>query len=1094
MNGWFRDKATYDCYDGSKTITIYKLDGIYDKNPHSPARRQEVVDSMVSTAMVSLVHLYRNSVGGLVDAEARRILNGEFESLEDKRWKWMFARSDEVAGDTAGAVSFSDTAVMPQGASGGQVSANLTAARPGLPGSSKYLLFEQVPVNDAETCTKLIPSYRQSKSKYACHIYAYSDLRDWNAGGTAAAMTSGKRSGMGFGADTSIKMSAIGDDASIAFDPFHAIDFGVTTTGINDSVFRGRTRKCMYQLVAGTPLNGLLERTGDEGFKQDSTRISALKEVSATIPGDGPFNPKRSRQLGSAGVYDGLGRPSSSWFARARFKAFMETVNKKRRLDASEPEYDMSDVNGYIAGTLNRREEIATMYPREERMRDASETVNLAASCLVGEATTDWFVETDPLNGMSFDNRLRLILPPHKLTAEERGQPIDERYNNYAWLSHTYAGDSEDFAYLFPKRNPPANPGHNAEARHAHLARLATNGIRRSKRPGPALVPQRPFERRIYARPGDTEMGVSMLSSDVSDKLHAGVTPRVCVPQNVVEYVGCGFSECVVEPLCRGGVEAADGLVDAVADFVTMFKDTESEFARDAATAFERAAFEDDGYEFVLVPADPDSLPCGEIGIGDDQWMVGATPTALSCAAKLAMDYVVSDGMLCKNVPQTVDEENMMHARDAIEKLATNARYTEDYDASRDGASSLMQMPVSGGMNVPLQQGPTTAGAGTGLATAAAAVLTVAAAVVQYNEYTVIALEKKKNELIESINEEGKGAKAKAELKEELERLNLARTAMVAVCPMDQNDYYSRLYAAVFWVILGMSDDPTKKKVFEKMLKCCHPEVVSTIQFKDAETAANAPKDAVEVPENPGFISSMFSMGVSAITNNPKTALACVALVGGVGLGAAYAYTHFSYAAAVPLIKKGMSMLETPAMTAEVDKEDLKRADYLRGHQAANNAAGNPNTISRDNTIAERTVLYQKRTHEESEIARLLNERRSNHAPGVGQLTQADEHLLAAAQEKMQSEIMPQLEYVNRVLSPETAQAYTTMAGKNQYGAAQKDLAALGAAQLNPAQRAQNDIAQTHTLLQSVAFDERWASHRMQLWNVVTAIASKCTS
>lgn len=881
MNGWFRDKETYECYDGSRSITIYKLDGKYDKNPHSPARRQEVLDEMVSTAMVSLVHLYRNSVGGLIDAEARRLLNEEFEDLEDKRWKWMFARSDQISGDTAGAISFSDTGALARGTPATGVSTSLTAARTGLAGSSRYLLFEQVPVNDGETSTKLIPSYRQEKSKYACHIYAYSDLRDFNAeGGRAPPMSSDPRSNISIpGIDTSINLSAIGDSAPLSYDPFHRIDFGVTQTGINDSIITGSSRKCMYQLVAGTPLNGLLERTGDEGFKERETRINAIKSVSEPIPGDGPFNAKRSRKLGSAGVYDGLGRPSSAWFSRARFKAFMESVNKKRRVDPAEPEYDLRDVNGYIADTLNRREEIAVMYPREERVRDACEIVNLAASCIVGEATDDWFVETDPLNGMSFENRLRLVLPPRKLVGTERDNAKEKAS---AYYCHCYVSDADDFAHLFPKRNPPPNPGHNAEARHAHLARLATAGIRRSKRAAPNLVPQRPFERRVYTRTEDENSGICVLGHALYE---GSDVPAVVQPKQAVDYVGCGFSESVVEPLCRGGVEAADGLVDAVSDFVTMFKDTESEFADHASKEFKENAFSTEESEFVLVPADPESLPCGEICIDDNEyWMVGSTPTALSCAAKLAMTYVTSKGKLERNVPQTVEEEDMMHARVAIEKLASNARYTSDYDASKHSANALTQgvMRASAGESLSsdnlssLKTGALIGGAGL----AASAMLYAIQSNIEYYN----SLKSDVDTISDAVEKQNKTA--------ELENSEWL--------PKTPEEYYSRLYAAVLWVMMGKNNNPEKKAMFEVLLRCADPNRLINVATENA-SIDNLINEGVEIESRPGIVSQIFSMGSSWAMSNPLTIAGWVAkgalgitAVGGIGIAGKMAYDVFS--------------------------------------------------------------------------------------------------------------------------------------------------------------------------------------------------------
>lgn len=992
--------------------------------------------------MVSLVHLYRNSVGGLIDAEARRLLTDEFESLEDKRWKWMFARSDEVSGETAGAVAFSDTAAMSQGTVAEGVNTSLTAAKPGLPGSSRYLLFEQVPVNDPETSTKLIPSYRQEKAKYACHIYAYSDLRDWNAeGGKAGPMSSDPRSNFAIpGIDTSINLAAIGDTAPLSYDPMHQIDFGVTNTGVNDSVLSGRTRKCMYQLVAGTPLNGLIERNGDEGFKENETRVNAIRSVSDPIPGDGPFNPKRTRQLGSAGVYDGIGRPSSAWFARARFKAFMETVNKKRRVDASEPEYDMRDVNGYIADTINRREEIAIMYPRAERIKDACEVVNLAASCIVGEATTDWFVEKDPLNGMSFENRLRLVLPPHKLTGEEAKSPVESAS---AYYCHSYVSDADDFAHLFPNRNPPPNPGHNAEARHAHLARLATAGIRRSKRPTANLVPQRPFERRIYSRSEDSDAGVCVLSRTLLEKSEV---PEIITTNEKAEYVGCGFSECVVEPLCRGGTEAADGLVDAVADFVTMFKDTESEFATHASDEFLNRAFGDDTQtEFVLVPADPDSLPCGEVCIDEEKyWMVGATPASLSCAAKLALTYVTSTGILETNVPQNVDEENMMHAKDAIEKLATNARYAKDFDESKHGSAKMLEEVTHAGMSTPLEQGSTEVSMAMGVGLGAGAA------------YAILSLAKI---IASNADRYDKAKQIVNYATETTDKIEEARQEMEDLkwMPKTSEEYYSRLYAVVFWVILGKNDDPDKKEMFEKLMKCADPTKLKEINSKNGNELADLINSGKQIQEKPGIVSQLFTLGTTTIMNNPGTALMCVTGVGAAGALGMYALQNFSIAAAAPYLKQGLDFLKTPEMLRE-EREHALGLD--------------------PNVEFKASDLQIELTKNENLKAELLTTRRQNN----GVLTDDEALDLALAESEIAS-LRPRVSRLYRMISSSASETYEQRVLGRSFDRYSGEAAA--------AESNNNLEVQGSSLIKSALFDEKWAGQRQQLWNVFTRYASK---
>lgn len=625
MNGWFRDATVITLADGSKSISLYKLDGRYDNTPHSVAQRLRVYDETVAAAMVTLVHLYRNSVGGLIDQEARKLLAAEFNETENTRWKWMFSPSGAVVGDTAASLNFASTA--------GGVSQELTTAITAMPGSSKYLLLKQVPTTDTGN---------------ACAVYNLSDKQHTQA-------TIPLASGIHTVRDTNSRYT------TSYTDPTLSIQFGTklqpfAETG-NSSGMVGVTplsykRACHYKLVAGVPINPPTVEAAPVFSSQ--VRADSYASVSAPIPAD-VFNPYPTRMLGCAGVYDGIGRPGSAWFARARFKAFMATVNKKRRIDVAEAEYDMSDVNGYIADDLNRRETIAVSYATEEMRTDAVEIVALAATALVGEATTDWYVERDPLAGMSFENRVKLMLPPKQINST-----IGE--TDKCYVCHTYTDDTETWENLFPKKAAPSNPGHNAQTRHAHYARLAATTPKRSKVQQDGMIPQRPYERRVYTR--DTTV------CTVSGLLSQYVPPA---PNN---YVGCGFSETVVEPMATEMAHTVDGLTMGISDISKMYRNPETEFADNATQEF--CALTDKYYttKYTLVPADPSAKSLGSVHVNRRLFVVGTTPAAFACASKLTLAYI--DEKLPVHLPATSDERSSDRHRRNMTALATHYMYESD--------------------------------------------------------------------------------------------------------------------------------------------------------------------------------------------------------------------------------------------------------------------------------------------------------------------------------------------------------------------------------------------------------------------------------
>lgn len=651
MNGWFRESAVATIGDKSQEITLYKLDGAYDRSPHSASQRLQAYDETVSAAMVTLVHLYRNSVGGLIDQEARRLLAAEFNDTENTRWKWMFSPSGAIVGDTAASLNFTNAA--------GGVSQNLTAAITGEPGSSKYLLLKQVPATDTEN---------------ACAVYTLADKKESQ---TAYPVYNGLTATQN--ADGHIT-------TSYNTDPTLPIQFGTklqpstlapseTVVGMAPMSYK---RMCHYKLVAGTPINPPTQQSGPVFSSQ--MRTDAYASVSAPIAAD-VFNPYPSRMLGCAGVYDGVGRPGSAWFARARFKAFMETVNKKRRIDVAEAEYDMSDVNGYIADELNRRETIAMAYAPEELCKDAEEVVALAATALVGEATLDWYVERDPLAGMSFADRLRLVLPPLQIE-----QP--EQKKNF--ICHTYYDDAETWSDLFPGVTPPSNPGHDAKTRHAHYARLAVRAPRRSKIPQDGFIPQRPFERRVYIRDN-----ASVTASNV-ERYSSGST---VLPAANKQYVGCGFSEVVVEPLATGMAHAVDGLTMGITDISKMFRNPEQDFASKVKKTFADYVQNYELYKpynmHTLVPADPRAESLGHVHVDSELFVVGTTPAAFACASKLALAYI--NTQMGVRVPETDDERNNDQYTRDMTALATHCMYDNEKctDTTEDVAKLIALVIVA---------------------------------------------------------------------------------------------------------------------------------------------------------------------------------------------------------------------------------------------------------------------------------------------------------------------------------------------------------------------------------------------------------------
>lgn len=642
MNGWFRDADVMKLADGSQTITLYKLDGNYDRSPHSVSQRLRVYDETVSAAMVTLVHLYRNSVGGLIDQEARRLLAAEFNDTENTRWKWMFSPSGAIVGDTAASLNFANTA--------GGVSQDLTAAITGEPGSSKYLLLKQVPATDTDNACAVYTLADKEESQTAYPVYT---------GMTATQNADGRIT------------------TSYNTDPTLPIQFGTKlqpSTSAPSAAVLGMApvsykRVCHYKLVAGTPINPPTQQSGPVFSSQ--IRTDAYTSVSAPIAAD-VFNPYPTRMLGCAGVYDGVGRPGSAWFARARFKAFMETVNKKRRIDVAEAEYDMSDVNGYIADDLNRRETIAMAYAPHELRNDAEEVVMLAATALVGEATLDWYVERDPLADMTFADRMRLVLPPLKIGKTERSTDF---------ICHTYTDDAETWSKLFPGVTPPPNPGHDAKTRHVHYARLAVRAPRRSKIPQDGFIPQRPFERRVYIRDN-----ARVTASNIHEVERRGVV----LPAADKKYVGCGFSEAVVEPMATGMAHAVDGLTMGITDISKMFRNPELDFATSVKDTF--GAYATDWYTqnnmFTLVPADPSAVSLEHVHVDSSLFVVGTTPAAFACASKMALAYIDANMGVC--VPEDDEKrKDDQYARD-MAALATHCMY--DNEACTDECEDLAKL------------------------------------------------------------------------------------------------------------------------------------------------------------------------------------------------------------------------------------------------------------------------------------------------------------------------------------------------------------------------------------------------------------------
>ena len=146
MSEWCRDIQFARGDNDTLSIHIYALPVYAANELESKQRQLEVLDKVLESSMVALVNLYQQSVGGYIDAEARSIIASEERKRENRLWKWMFATREKNESEI--------TDVRDAPASEGddrkrrKISMATTKVRPALSltGSSKYLLFEQVPV------------------------------------------------------------------------------------------------------------------------------------------------------------------------------------------------------------------------------------------------------------------------------------------------------------------------------------------------------------------------------------------------------------------------------------------------------------------------------------------------------------------------------------------------------------------------------------------------------------------------------------------------------------------------------------------------------------------------------------------------------------------------------------------------------------------------------------------------------------------------------------------------------------------------------------------------------------------------------------
>jgi hypothetical protein len=657
MTQWCRHK-TFTSINGKRAIRIYAVPETIVAGPvATPARQLEGLDSVLETSMVALVNLYQQSVGGYIDAEARAIIATEESLRENRAWKWMFAARGLNEGETSEIrqpfeVSDDGTRKRARKSLNAPVKVQPDLS---LPGSSKYLLFEQVPVENEADALYDIPStatvesntyfiapwkeelndrtlvsdlinpnpigflnnpkgdgkrgrlfeevnYNPTPSE--CGIAPNQVFKGWQqqlielTRGSVQTATELAAEQLGGRPFAEVLKQFTGDAAAMGVGPYSA--FNGNIDHYSDPKFR---RVCTYKLVAGTPMHAT---PITDGTWSDVRRDEVMAKVHKLADQQrGPFTVPPPNVLGGASAYDGLGAPTSSWFTSARFKAYMTGINRKRKaLGGETADYDYDGTDGYVTDNIPKYEETAVSYPYDTRMEDLVSTLKLMVMFLVGPATETWYVAPTKLAHMKEEHLYNL----NSKVEFVGDMPADPHFNKTVWQYHTH---TEDWASLFELGYPvPYNPGESPETKMLFL-RDQIRMVPRSKLPMPGW-------------------------------LQVTTPPTLYSGDNVYSTrMGCGFSEHVAHNIHA----ASDSLTRAFCDTSTMFDlqdDTVQLFASEVAAEFQCnfSKKSRDQKEFVLVPASRGIAACGEINISSSLWMIGTAPTLAATAARMTLQYV----------------------------------------------------------------------------------------------------------------------------------------------------------------------------------------------------------------------------------------------------------------------------------------------------------------------------------------------------------------------------------------------------------------------------------------------------------------------
>ena len=716
MTQWCRDEKFYTDLDGRLSIRIYALPAYAVTGPNASAERQlEALDNIINSSMVSLVNLYQQSVGGYIDAEARTIIANE-ETLRDNRaWKWMFAARGLNEGETG------EVRRVPEVAEDGtrkrtRKSLNApTKMQPNLslPGSSKYLLFEQVPVTSERDAIYDVPSEetlntnayfiapwrleQKERTTYGlidnvlpgatpkgqgrqgvdfstvnyhptpaeCGVAPLQSLKSW----TQTGVDLGRKLGRGISSNVIDQVTESTPSgkikASILKTAAHLIDDALPRSFgfVSDPPFR---RVCTYKLVAGTPMHAT---PLTDGTWSDVRREEVMANVQKLADEQrGPFTAPPPNVLGTASAYDGLGAPTSSWYTTARFKAYMNGVNRKRKALGTEvDDYNYDGTDGYVTADIPKYEETAVSYPYEERMEDLLGALDLMVMFLVGPATDTWYIAPTKLahlkpnimENLNHNTRLRRKEHGHDMTSSftraHTEHAVEAPVFNSDAGQWVYYKEDEDWSSLFDfPYNAPFNPGQSPREKMLFL-KEQVRMVPRCKLPHPGWLHVRtPYT--LYN--------------------------NLRTPQSSYK-IGCGFSEHITYNINA----ASESLTRGFSDPSTMFDAHDAnmtKFAKETTLDF-RANFEQKNRhkrEFVLVPAAKGIAACGEVSVSKDVWMIGTAPTLAATAARMTLQYVNSSPQTGDTLSQRPTSAATAARSQRPTSAATAARMTLQYVSS----------------------------------------------------------------------------------------------------------------------------------------------------------------------------------------------------------------------------------------------------------------------------------------------------------------------------------------------------------------------------------------------------------------------------